>query len=245
MEKLNQLISLCHGQHVYIQTHNFPDPDAIASAYGLQQLLALYGVASQLCYDGRIDRLNASKMLDTFQIRMSPYEDLSSRMKETDPILYVDTQKLAGNTTDFIGDEVACIDHHPTFVPMEYHYQDIRMVGACASLIAEYYVRSGNTPDRNVATALLYGIKMDTLQFTRGVTPLDIEMFGFLFPLCDQEVLADLERNNIHEALKGLGSGGGHAVMGGGLIPKEDQHKLGRYPEGAIRNLFLDVLAKG
>ena len=129
MEKLNQLISLCHGQHVYIQTHNFPDPDAIASAYGLQQLLALYGVASQLCYDGRIDRLNASKMLDTFQIRMAPYEDLSSHMKETDPILYVDTQKLAGNTTDFIGDEVACIDHHPTFVPMEYHYQDIRMVG--------------------------------------------------------------------------------------------------------------------
>ena len=48
-----------------------------------------------------------------------------------------------------------------------------------------------------MATALLYGIKMDTLQFTRGVTPLDIEMFGFLFPLCDQEVLADLERNNM------------------------------------------------
>ena len=69
MEKLNQLISLCHGQHVYIQTHNFPDPDAIASAYGLQQLLALYGVEASLCYDGRIDRLNASKMLDTFQIR--------------------------------------------------------------------------------------------------------------------------------------------------------------------------------
>ena len=38
---------------------------------------------------------------------------------------------------------------------------------------------------------------MDTLQFTRGATPLDIEMFGFLFPLCDQEVLADLERNNM------------------------------------------------
>ena len=49
----------------------------------------------------------------------------------------------------------------------------------------------------------------------------------------------------LHEALKGLGSGGGHAVMGGGLIPKEDQYKLGRYPEDAIRNLFLDVLSKG
>lgn len=38
---------------------------------------------------------------------------------------------------------------------------------------------------------------MDTLQFTRGVTELDIEMFRFLFPLCDQEALMRLERNNM------------------------------------------------
>lgn len=316
------LIGILAGHTVYIQTHNFPDPDAIASAFGLQQFLHFHGIQATLCYDGKIDRLSAKKMLDTFGITMYSKNDISD-MEGKDLIVLIDSQKLNKNVTDLVGDEVACIDHHPTFVPMEYHYQDIRMVGACASLIAEYYVRSGNTPDRNVATALLYGIKMDTLQFTRGVTPLDIEMFGFLFPLCDQEVLADLERNNmefsdlkaygeaierielydkigfscipfscpdaliailsdfilalievevavvfsfredgiklsvrsedpdihagdlLHEALKGLGSGGGHAVMGGGLIPKEDQHKLGRYPEGAIRNLFLDVLAKG
>lgn len=316
------LIGILAGHTVYIQTHNFPDPDAIASAFGLQQFLNFHGIQATLCYDGKIDRLSAKKMLDTFGITMYSKNDISD-MEGKDLIVLIDSQKLNKNVTDLVGDEVACIDHHPTFVPMEYHYQDIRMVGACASLIAEYYVRSGNTPDRNVATALLYGIKMDTLQFTRGVTPLDIEMFGFLFPLCDQEVLADLERNNmefsdlkaygeaierielydkigfscipfscpdaliailsdfilalievevavvfsfredgiklsvrsedpdihagdlLHEALKGLGSGGGHAVMGGGLIPKEDQHKLGRYPEGAIRNLFLDVLAKG
>lgn len=316
------LIGILAGHTVYIQTHNFPDPDAIASAFGLQQFLHFHGIQATLCYDGKIDRLSAKKMLDTFGITMYSKNDISD-MEGKDLIVLIDSQKLNKNVTDLVGDEVACIDHHPTFVPMEYHYQDIRMVGACASLIAEYYVRSGNTPDRNVATALLYGIKMDTLQFTRGVTPLDIEMFGFLFPLCDQEVLADLERNNmefsdlkaygeaierielydkigfscipfscpdaliailsdfilalievevavvfsfredgiklsvrsedpdihagdlLHEALKGLGSGGGHAVMGGGLIPKENQHKLGRYPEDAIRNLFLDVLAKG
>lgn len=315
------LIGILAGHTVYIQTHNFPDPDAIASAFGLQQFLHFHGIQATLCYDGKIDRLSAKKMLDTFGITMYSKNDISD-MEGKDLIVLIDSQKLNKNVTDLVGDEVACIDHHPTFVPMEYHYQDIRMVGACASLIAEYYVRSGNTPDRNVATALLYGIKMDTLQFTRGVTPLDIEMFGFLFPLCDQEVLADLERNNmefsdlkaygeaierielydkigfscipfscpdaliailsdfilalievevavvfsfrkdgvklsvrsedpdihagdlLHEALKGLGSGGGHAVMGGGLIPKENQHKLGRYPEDAIRNLFLDVLAK-
>ena len=321
MSKLNELIDLCQGYPVYIQTHNFPDPDAIASAYGLQKLLGIYGVESVLCYDGRIDKLSAAKMLETFNIQMFPYESLVSDMKETDRIICVDTQKHAGNITDFVGDEVACIDHHPTFVPIEYRYQDIRITGACATLIAEYYFLSGQEPDTDTATALLYGIKMDTLQFTRGVTEMDIKMFGFLFPRCDQEKLSGLERNNmefadlkaygaaiesielydkigfscipfscpdaliailsdfilalievevaivfsfrkdgvklsvrsedlnvhagnlLHEALKDIGNGGGHASMGGGFIHKDNLAKFGRYPKDAIRNLFLDVLA--
>ena len=92
---------------------------------------------------------------------------------------------------------MACIDHHPTFVPTEYRYQDIRQTGACATIIAQYFQQLGRNPDQAVATALLYGLKMDTLQFTRGVTELDIEMFRFLFPLCDQEALMRLERNNM------------------------------------------------
>ena len=197
MHQLDRLVQLCQGHRVYIQTHNFPDPDAIASAFGLQRLLGVYGIESTLCYDGKIDKLSSSKMLDTFNIQMESYESLVSDMQEMDRIICVDTQKHGGNVTDFIGDEVACIDHHPTFVPMEYLYQDIRITGACATLIAEYYKLAEIEPDRDAATALLYGLKMDTLQFTRGVTELDIDMFRFLFPFCDHEKLGLLERNNM------------------------------------------------
>ncbi len=321
MSKLSDLVALCQGYPVYIQTHNFPDPDAIASAFGLQKLLAAYGVESKLCYDGRIDKLSASKMLDTFCLEIFPYESLSGDMKETDRIICVDTQKHAGNVTDFIGDEIACIDHHPTFVPIEYRYQDIRITGACATLIAEYYSLSGIVPDRDVATALLYGIKMDTLNLTRGVTALDIEMIGFLFQYCDPDTLTGLERNNmeftdlkaygaaienielydkigisyipfscpdalvailsdfilslievevaivvsfredgiklsarsedpdihagnlLHKVLMEVGSGGGHATMGGGFISRERIPELGNYPRDRIRKLFLDALS--
>lgn len=320
MNKLKDLIELCRGYSVYIQTHNFPDPDAIASAYGLQRLFGIYGVDSKLCYDGRIDKLSASKMLDAFHIQMQPYKNIVSDMKESDRIICVDTQKNGGNVTDFAGDEIACIDHHPVFGAVKYRYQDIRTVGACSTLIAEYYEKTGNKPDRDVATALLYGIKMDTLQFTRGVTELDIKMFGFLFPFCDQEKLFGLERNNmefadlkaygaaieniqlydkvgfssipyscpdaliailsdfilslievevaivfsfredgiklsvrsedpeihagnlIRKALKDIGSGGGHASMGGGFINREQQPELGQYPKESIRDLFLKTL---
>lgn len=197
MNDFNQLAALCLGKHIYIQTHNFPDPDAIASVFGLQRLLALRGIPSTLCYDGRIDKLSAYKMLKAFRIEVFPYEQLRPNMTEEDYVICVDAQKHSGNITDFIGNEVACIDHHPTFVPVSYRYQDIRLTGACATLIAQYYQQLSCKPDKQTATALLYGLKMDTLQFTRGVTDLDIEMFAFLFPLCDQKTLTWLERNNM------------------------------------------------
>ena len=48
----------------------------------------------------------------------------------------------------------------------------------------------------------------------------------------------------LHQTLKDIGNGGGHATMGGGFIPETRLGELGRYPEDAIRNMFLDTLAK-
>lgn len=323
MNDFMNLVELCRGHRIYIQTHNFPDPDAIASAYGLQRLLRLYDIPSELCYDGRIDKLSASKMLDMFHIRMSSYKPLLPDMREDDYIICVDTQKNGGNVTDFVGKEVACIDHHPVHEILGYRYQNLRITGACATLIAEYYAALGHVPDKDTATALLYGLKMDTLQFTRGVTLPDIKMYEFLFPYCDTEKLSRLERNNmefedlkaygaaienielydkvgfscipfpcpdamiailadfilslvevevavvfshrddgiklsvrsedmkIHagdlmrNALEGIGRGGGHASMAGGMIRTEQTPILGRYPDDRIRDLFLKALEKG
>ena len=192
---VKDLIKLCEGREIYIQTHNFPDPDAIASAYGLKQLLNCFNIKSILCYEGKIDKLSTSKMLQTFGIEMFSYDEIKEVMKEADPIICVDSQKHAGNITDFIGDEIACIDHHPTFVEVEYQYKDIRMAGACSSLIAGYYKELKIEPDENTATALLYGLKMDTSQFTRGVTSLDIEMFDYLFVRSNHEAISMLEHN--------------------------------------------------
>lgn len=204
---VQKLIDLCRGKRIYIQTHNFPDPDAIGSAFGLQKLLERYGISSTLCYEGRIDKLSTSRMLEEFGILMYSYEEIRDRMKESDSIICVDSQKNAGNITDFIGREIACVDHHPTFVQQEYEYKHIEITGACATLITEYYMDLGIQPEENAASALLYGLKMDTLQFTRGVTERDIRAFGFLFPLYNRAKLIRLEQNTMaFQDLKAFGA---------------------------------------
>ena len=62
------LVEILKNHTVYIQTHNFPDPDAIASAFGLQQFLAYHGVNATLCYDGKIDRLMLKNKANTEEI---------------------------------------------------------------------------------------------------------------------------------------------------------------------------------
>lgn len=316
-----EFIQKFKNRHIYIQTHNFPDPDALGSAYGLSRLFEHFQVRSTLCYDGKIDTLSTRRILEEFQIEIYSKNQLDE-MTEKSPIILVDTQKSAGNVTDLIGDEIACIDHHPTVVEIEYQFKEVRMVGACCTIIAEYFRKLGLVPDEKTATALLYGIKMDTNQFTRGVTGLDIEMYAFLNPYVNEPLLRAVSSNTlefsdlsafgavfqtirvfdtigiayipfscpdaliamisdfvlalnkvdfvivyskrdtawkfsvrsedpcldageiIHEAFLGIGSGGGHPCMAGGIIPSTVIKEMGRNADTKVCQIFLDTIKR-
>ncbi len=318
------LIELLKHHTVYIQTHNFPDPDAIASAFALQEFLSRHQVCASLCYDGRIDRISSRKMLESFGITMHSSSDIAD-MQPSDYIVLVDSQKLNSNVTDFVGEEVACIDHHPIFNHYAYAYFDLRLTGACSSIIASYFQQTDTPLSPAAASALAYGIKMDTADFTRGTTKLDTDMFNYLFDYadwslvksmytntleyddlraygaaisnikifgttsfayipfhCTQALIAIIsdfiltldvvelavtyacntdglhfsirnERTDLHaghlinRALSGIGTGGGHAAMAGGMIPAEHIPQLGANLEISVQDRFLkaEYMASG
>ena len=179
-----------------MQTHNFPDPDALASAYGMQVFLKANGVSSTICYAGNIEKNSTKHMMEEFGIEAVHINQLS-HMKKEDYIVTIDAQKYNSNITDFVGDEVACIDHHPTMIPCNYEYSDIRICGACCSIVTSYYIESDTTMDTNTATALLYGMKMDTDSFNRGVTDFDISMFAYLHKIADNQKITTMYNNNM------------------------------------------------
>lgn len=196
MTNLDRLLGEINREHVYIQTHNFPDPDAIASAYGLQRLLELRGVRATLCYKGRIDRYSTGKLVELMGIELLNVDDLVKVLTDDDEVILVDSQKGNSNIIDITGDEIICIDHHPDNDLFEYRFSDIRPeIGACSTMIAQYFFENNVPMDRNIATALTYGIRIDTNNLNRGVSRLDIEMLYRMYDECDYNIISMLENS--------------------------------------------------
>ncbi len=196
MTKLDKLLGEINREHVYIQTHNFPDPDAIASAYGLQKLLELRGVRATICYKGKIDRYSTGKLVEIIGIELLNVDELEKVLSDDDEVILVDSQKGNANIIDITGDEIICIDHHPDNDLFEYRFRDIRPeIGACATMIAQYFFENNVLMDRKIATALTYGIRIDTNNLNRGVSRLDVEMLYRMYDDCDYTVISMLENS--------------------------------------------------
>ncbi len=195
MNCFDNILEIISKDHVYIQTHNFPDPDAIASAYGLLKLLESKQIKATICYTGRIDRFSTTRMIQELDIKLFHISEIKDMTIE-DEIILVDSQKGNTNVEEIIGQEIICIDHHPSNESNEYKFADIRKdVGACASIIGEYFVDNNIPLDSKTATALIYGIKIDTANLSRGVSKLDLDMFYYLFTRCDMDIVQKLENS--------------------------------------------------
>lgn len=197
MTILDKIVQNIKGEHVYIQTHNFPDPDAISSAFGLKRLLENRGRSATICYRGKIDRTALVKMVNQLNIELINVDEIKN-MTFDDEVILVDSQKGNLNCLDLPGDEIICIDHHPTYEKVSYRFSDIRPeVGACASIIASYYFENAIEMGQDVATALMFGIKIDTANMTRAVADLDLEMFYQVYKIANPQLMNLFELNTL------------------------------------------------
>ena len=111
-----------------------------------------------------------------------------------DEIILVDGQLGNMNMNPIQGKIIACIDHHPIFEDQDYKFCDIRSeYGACSTIIADYFMENNMDISKEVATALLYGIKMDTSNLMRRVSNMDIDMFSYLYKIADIDKLIQFD----------------------------------------------------
>jgi nanoRNase/pAp phosphatase (c-di-AMP/oligoRNAs hydrolase) len=174
--------------------HGNPDPDAIASAVALTRVARRAGVDADACYYGDISHQENRALVNLLDLDLRNL-DAASDIEAYGGVALVDHSRPGVNDgLDPDTDVDVVIDHHPPRGPIDAGYVDIRGdVGATSTLLVEYLDHLGIDPGREVATALLYGIRIDTREFTREAVDADFTAAAFLLEFADQSVLDQVE----------------------------------------------------
>lgn len=172
---------------VIIQMHDYPDHDAIASAYGLYFLLKTRGFENvRMAYFGSISNFSLNEIVDRFKIPIQKVDE-SFKFSKTDQVVIVDSFFGNSNVTNLNANLIGIIDHHQ--MPYSGHicpYQDLKTdYGSCSTIIYEYFTEENVRVPKDIASMLLLGIAVDTSFLTRNVSKSDVNAYGNLYFLAD------------------------------------------------------------
>jgi len=138
--------------------HGNADPDAIASAFAVQEAFPAVTIGAT----GGLDRL--SKVLSS-TLGIETFEDVKGVPKKR--ILILDTSGPEQLEGSFDLSEAIVIDHHTRNdrwkAAKMYHCDDSR--SSCSEIIYELLKAAGKKPSKNVSLALMFGILTDTGYF--------------------------------------------------------------------------------
>ena len=184
---------------VAILTHNNPDPDAIAAAFGLSHIIHVStGAQVELFYGGIIGRANNRTMVDTLDIPLHSATTLS--MLKHRHICLVDTQSgMKNNVLPCDRVPLLVVDHHPLHEPAgKCRFMDHReTVGSSSAIVAGYLHELELSIEPQMATALFYGIKTDTEGLARDCSDDDRDMYLKLHHLVNPEWLNRIENPDL------------------------------------------------
>ncbi|NOZ83172.1 MAG: bifunctional oligoribonuclease/PAP phosphatase NrnA, partial [Euryarchaeota archaeon] len=180
---------------IAIVTQDNPDPDAIASALSLKKIVEHFGGVAEIIYGGEIGHEENRALVNLLGLSLTPISKVRD-LRSYSKIALIEASIPGENNSlpKNISPDIV-IDHHPVDESkVKAEYRDIRPeVGATSTILTEYLVHLGIEITPELATALLYGIKTDTNDFTRGTTAQDLRAVAVLYPKADHDLLMKIE----------------------------------------------------
>ncbi len=206
-----------------ILIHRSPDPDSIASAAALKALAAHRDVEADIIYEGEIGHQENRAFVNLLGIELVPATTVDTA--DYDTVALVDHAKAGEPLPDLDVDIV--IDHYEHELEHDAAFVDIRPnVSASSTILTKYIQELDINLAEDVATALLYGIRAETLDFKRETTPADLTAAAYLYPFADHDMLEQVESPSMSpetldvlaEAIHNREVQGSHLVSNAGFI---------------------------
>ncbi len=215
------------GETMAILAHRSPGPDSIASAVALQAIADSRGVEADILYEGEIGHQENRAFVNLLGIELRPLE--KADLEAYDLLALVDCAKATDPVVDH--DVDVFLDHFEPEVDYNARFTDIRSNVSSTSTILTKYVQEFDLGlSEEVATALLYGIRAETLDFKRDTTPADLTAAAYLYPFANHDTLEQVESPSMSpetldvlaEAIRNREVKGSHLVSNAGFIRDRD-----------------------
>jgi nanoRNase/pAp phosphatase (c-di-AMP/oligoRNAs hydrolase) len=190
--RLEQLCNLTAGvERVALLLQDDPDPDGIASAIAMRTVLGRNRATTPVFAFGQTTRAENLAMLRLLDVSIEPID--TETLRDFPCVALLDVQPA------YFGERLphaaVVIDHHPRVGSIDVPYCDVRpQYGATSTILTEYLEAGAADVSQRLATALLYGIKSDTLMLNRETGPADLRAFMSLYPLTNYNTLRRIER---------------------------------------------------
>jgi nanoRNase/pAp phosphatase (c-di-AMP/oligoRNAs hydrolase) len=177
-----------------------PDPDAVASAMALREIVAQKVGLSKCIFVATEETVRSQNILLFRAMRINVA--LMGRVNLAEYRLHaiVDAQPSFFNA-DLNGlHPNIVLDHHPPKTGWKAELVDIRRnYGALATIMTEYLLAANVRISRLLHTALLYGIKTDTNNFERDALVEDVGAYHFNYARANRQLLRRTELNQVPE----------------------------------------------
>lgn len=193
-QELKKLVSNVRDGKFAIIVHDNPDPDAISSAMGLKEIANSVGVKGEILYKGMIGHNENKAFVNLLDVELDQSKDFKA--SDYTKIAMIESSVPGVNNLLPPSTEVSIvIDHHQANIDeVKAEYVDIRPnIGATATIMTKYLQDLEIPIKTELATALLYGIKVDTNDFRRNTDPADLTAAAYLYPLANHDILSKIE----------------------------------------------------
>jgi len=181
-----------------ILMYGSPDPDAVASAMALREILNQTKPLVKCVFVATepVVRYQNAEFIREMKVEIQMLDKVD--LREFRLIAVVDAQPtLFGEALGGIQPQIV-LDHHPCKTIWHASLADVRPnYGALSTIMTEYLLAARVKIPKRLYTALLYGIRSDTVNFERDASLEDIGAYYLTFSRANRQLIRRIELNQI------------------------------------------------
>lgn len=240
--ELAAVLEAHRGERHAIVMQDYPDPDALSTAWAHKLIAARFGIECDIIYEGRISHQENLALVQLTELGMVRYSE-GYNLEQYKGTVFVDNQGTTATLTDRFAAvgvrPIVIVDHHEKQDRIRAEFTDIRAIGATATIYTEYIreglleLNKGDTNHVKLATALMHGIRSETSGLIRARAE-ELEAASFLSRIADSSLLEDIlsvKRSKtvmdvIRLALENREIRESYSISGVGFLRSEDRDSI-------------------